>query len=75
MEYRHNPGGFSGKASARVTITCDRCGTTLDVLYQQDAAASPTQPYSVRCPNHACNAILHADLSSPPIALIPRHEG
>jgi hypothetical protein len=74
MEYRHNPGGFSGKATGTETLTCDRCGAVMDVLHQPaaDPDTAPRQTYTVRCPNYACNALLEIALPAPPIAVIPR---
>ncbi len=74
MEYRHNPGGFSGSATGSATASCSRCGMTVDVLHQQTAAGEP-RTYTVRCPNLSCNAPLSIDLTAPPIAVIARPTG
>ena len=72
MEYRHNPGGFSGKATGVAMTTCERCGTGVEVLHQQTEGAGESRGYSIRCPNLACNAPLRIDLPAPPIAVMAR---
>ncbi|HEX5474446.1 MAG TPA: hypothetical protein VFX12_07280 [Vicinamibacterales bacterium] len=70
MEHRHDPGGFSGKSTGIIMMTCDLCGTTFDVLHQATGGGD-AHTYAVRCPNHACNALLEVELTSPPIAVMP----
>ena len=73
-EHTKQPKDFSGRSAGTVTVTCDQCGTVMDVLCLAAHDHAASAPYAVRCPAPDCIALVQVELPSPPIAVMP-HPG